>query len=574
MANVLGELFSEIAESIRGGLGDIGTMKPNAFPDRIDEIVELLQNAGSGDGGGGSGGSGSSTSTLKIKSGSYKVDANGSRAEVAHGLGTMPDLVIVYIAGAYELDALQNSSGRYLLYTWGIKDSFDASSYGGYAIPGFHTASVPALNEVSSIGVYCPNDEVFQFGNANTTANGRLMPNMSYYWMAFSGMGGGSSADIRYVTFMNDTGTKAEGKKAVAVGDDCADPIARGVFDTPTKESTPQYSYTFSGGWATTPGGGKDANALKAVTEDRTVYANFISTLRTYTLTFCDDDGTVLNTKTYTYGSTPSYTPTKADHLFTGWIPALSVVTGDASYTASWVEAKAFADAAWETIAARSADGTASQFWKVGDKKTFEISGGEQITVVIAGFNHDDLADGSGKAGITLVFDSLPSSVYYWDSLKFGTMYGTRSYMYNGDIHSNLGTVKAYLPTALSAVIKTVTKEVYDDDLNNGNKTTYDQSLWFLSLNEMGYNPDATATTDLPVLGSKYDYFDSFTDIGDTIKNGSCANQKTGYWTRSDFYSGARKVYAVSSSGRAELFSGDQVSAKGNRYQYRIGFCI
>ena len=70
MANVLGELFSEIAESIRGGLGDIGTMKPNAFPDRIDEIVELLQNAGSGDGGGGSGGSGSSTSTLKIKSGS------------------------------------------------------------------------------------------------------------------------------------------------------------------------------------------------------------------------------------------------------------------------------------------------------------------------------------------------------------------------------------------------------------------------------------------------------------------------------------------------------------------------
>ena len=38
MANVLGELFGEIAESIRGKTGDTGTMKPAQFPEKIRAI--------------------------------------------------------------------------------------------------------------------------------------------------------------------------------------------------------------------------------------------------------------------------------------------------------------------------------------------------------------------------------------------------------------------------------------------------------------------------------------------------------------------------------------------------------
>ena len=97
--------------------------------------------------------------------------------------------------------------------------------------------------------------------------------------IAVGGGSGGSSADVRYVTFMDDTGTIEYGKKAVAVGDDCADPIARGIFGTPTKESTAQYDYTFSGGWATTPGGEADSNVFREVSEDRTVYAVFLQEL-------------------------------------------------------------------------------------------------------------------------------------------------------------------------------------------------------------------------------------------------------------------------------------------------------
>ena len=147
---------------------------------------------------------------------------------------------------------------------------------------------------------------------------------------------GGGSADLRYVTFMDDTGTVEYGKKAVAVGDDCADPIARGIFGTPTKESTAQYNYTFSGGWATVPNGGINANALKGVTDDRTVYANFIGALREYTITFKDDDGSILKQQTYVYGSTPVYTPDKEGFSFIAWNPAITAVTGNASYTAQW----------------------------------------------------------------------------------------------------------------------------------------------------------------------------------------------------------------------------------------------
>ena len=97
--------------------------------------------------------------------------------------------------------------------------------------------------------------------------------------------GGGSSEDVCYVTFMSEDGSEVYGIKPVAVGDDCADPIARGLFDTPTKESTAQYSYTHYG-WSLAANGATNADALKSVTEDRTVYATFVSAVRYYTISY------------------------------------------------------------------------------------------------------------------------------------------------------------------------------------------------------------------------------------------------------------------------------------------------
>ena len=53
MANALKELFTETANAIRDGLGDIGTFKPSSFPEKIREIVKLIGTGGGGGSGGG-----------------------------------------------------------------------------------------------------------------------------------------------------------------------------------------------------------------------------------------------------------------------------------------------------------------------------------------------------------------------------------------------------------------------------------------------------------------------------------------------------------------------------------------
>lgn len=147
---------------------------------------------------------------------------------------------------------------------------------------------------------------------------------------------------IRYVTFMNYDGTVEYGRKSVIKGENCVDPVTGGFLDTPTRESSVIYNYTFMG-WATEPNGGVNADALKAVTEDRTVYANFASSIRYYTITFYDSDGaTVLTTKSVAYGAIPEYVPpSKTGYTFVGWDKPLVAVTGATSYIAQWTESAA-----------------------------------------------------------------------------------------------------------------------------------------------------------------------------------------------------------------------------------------
>ena len=107
--------------------------------------------------------------------------------------------------------------------------------------------------------------------------------------------------------------------------------------DTPTKEATAQYTYTFDG-W--TP-------EIVPVTGDATYTAQFTSTVNKYDITWVDGDGNTLKTEQVEYGATPSYTgdtPTKtatAQYSYTfnnAWSPAIETVTGDATYTAQFSE--------------------------------------------------------------------------------------------------------------------------------------------------------------------------------------------------------------------------------------------
>jgi len=106
------------------------------------------------------------------------------------------------------------------------------------------------------------------------------------------------------------------------------------TYADPTKAETDQYTYTFAG-WSP---------AVVAATSDATYTATYTSTVKTYTITWKNDDGSVIDTTTVEFGAVPTHAdPTKAadaqyTYTFAGWSPAVAAVTGEATYTATYTE--------------------------------------------------------------------------------------------------------------------------------------------------------------------------------------------------------------------------------------------
>ena len=104
------------------------------------------------------------------------------------------------------------------------------------------------------------------------------------------------------------------------------------IHDDVTKAADAQYTYTFAG-W--TPD-------LVAVTGDAEYTATYTETVIEYTVTWKNDDGSVIDTTTVEYGVVPTHADvTKAadaqyTYTFAGWDPAITAVTGDATYTATY----------------------------------------------------------------------------------------------------------------------------------------------------------------------------------------------------------------------------------------------
>ena len=396
------------------------------------------------------------------------------------------------------------------------------------------------------------------------------------------GGGGGSSADVCYVTFMSYDGSVEYGKKAVAIGDDCANPISRGVFTTPTRESDVQYNYTFYG-WATEPNGAANSSWNKAVTEDKTVYANFSKTVRYYTVTYYDTDGTtVLKTESLAYGSTPVYVPEKEGYGFTGWEPSLTSVTEDAAYCAQWTELVVFANASWADIARISEEGTATQHFKIGDTKDVTLSDGEVITIEIIAFNHDVLADGSGKAGITVLTNHVLENPVSMNSTATNSG-GWASSQLRTSLNS--GDINALLPDTLKAVVKPVTKKTTEPS-DEYTRTDTTDSFWILSTTEAGY------TGHMSGQGNRYGVYSASsstsmmsTKLVKKLKSDDDSITTRLYWLRTPhYYRNSTSFYAINFNDTNNApsitdFQANSTLKVGNSVADRdiylvFGFCI
>lgn len=131
-----------------------------------------------------------------------------------------------------------------------------------------------------------------------------------------------------------------------------ATPVYGGV--TPTKDETLYHTYAFTG-WSP---------SVTSVTGNAIYTAQFSQTAITHAITWKNYDGSILKTDNLSYGVTPNYvgpTPVRTKtaeytYTFTGWSPNVTSVTGPATYTAQFSQAR----------------NTYTVIWKNHDGKTLE----------------------------------------------------------------------------------------------------------------------------------------------------------------------------------------------------------
>ena len=338
--------------------------------------------------------------------------------------------------------------------------------------------------------------------------------------------GGGGSGGIptgyHSVTFMN--GDNVLFERLVLSGDDCPDPITQGRIETPTKESTPQYNYTHSG-WTSVDGGTANSSILKNITEDKVVYSAFTETVRTYTITFYDEDGTtVLNTEQVAYGGSSTYTYKKDNHIFLGWTPEPTNITADLECVGAWQESYSFADASWEYIAQLAEGGQASQAFSVGDTRTETIDG-SNFTLEIIGFDHDTITDTGELAGITVWIKNYTKTSARTTAVK-PTWYDNLHTKYEVPIFD-------LLSSELQSVIKSVTKE-YIEAPSGYSERTCTAKIWSLSAEEIGVERGKSNVAE----GTIYEKFANYPSKGYNSSSYTYSDIKTGnrYWLRSFYW--------------------------------------
>ena len=268
------------------------------------------------------------------------------------------------------------------------------------------------------------------------------------------------------VTFQNWDGTVLDVQYVEANGS-AVEPIAAGRIPTPTKDRTPQYSYTFS----------KWNGLYTNVTGNRLITAEYTSTVNQYTVRFYNYT-TILQTTTVDYGSsvvyeglTPEYSGTDTGYfLFVGWSTDTSFVESDMDVHAMFEKAEvpatvtAFGDCTWVQIKAVAEAGNVNDngdweidgvvWWSVGDEKTLTLSTGEEVVLQLWDFAHDDKPDGT-KSKLTigtkgLLTDTMTQIGKSW------RLSDAREYLNE--------TIYSYLPSDLIYIITDVNKNSLSSD--------------------------------------------------------------------------------------------------------------
>ena len=307
MANVLAELFQNTANAIREKTGETGTMKPAEFPDKIRAIET-------------GGGVGNLVTLIATENGTYyptEALAIGKTYRLKNTY-TQEELIAFYNLSETiaPINSLSNGSMLFdtsddhmlmvVAITMGetyygvlvVNDNYnnaiqiwlpqEAATVAGIGdSEGWYvTADMTAFTPLSEILAFTFSESGNLYATDLSDLNGLFdLPSADgFSSVTVNVRGSVENAVVWTVTFIGADGSTLC-QKLCLDGDDCYDPVITEKIGTPTKASTPQYSYTYNG-WSLTDGGTADGNVLANVTEDRTVYAAFVENLIYYTVNF------------------------------------------------------------------------------------------------------------------------------------------------------------------------------------------------------------------------------------------------------------------------------------------------
>jgi hypothetical protein len=367
-------------------------------------------------------------------------------------------------------------------------------------------------------------------------------------------------------------------------------------YTNPTRESTAQYDYTFSK-W--------EGDFDTPMTAAREFYATYYNTIRKYSVYFYNEDTLLQTQENIQYGSSTSYTgstPVKTgvdnpdEYVFKGWIPSPNNITGETKCYAlfkftgylfgklgkvdgedygygtvdnpNWDNINAY----WNVISAdvesykngiMSEDDFMSKY-PIGGRMIIPInlsSGLVYADVEVIGYNHDNLADGSGKAPLTFFCADLPQILYRMNE-ESSNAGGYEASEMRQFVNGELITA---LPDNLQTVIKPVYK-ISDGGSTNATLVTTIDSCWLASYNEVGFVDGGTN-----ISGQGEVYSNIFSSSNDSRKKYITDNADTGgWWLRTSEYTlnSSSMFFRVQKSGAKY---GDIAFLK---HYVAFGFCI
>lgn len=215
------------------------------------------------------------------------------------------------------------------------------------------------------------------------------------------------------------------------------------------------------------------------------------------------------------------------------------------------------AENTWEMIAQACADNAPIlDSWLVGDEKD-EVINGETLTFVIVGKDHDDLADGSGKAPLTFGMKNLMAETRQMNATNTnsGSFAGSEMYI------ELSGTIYPNLPTELKDAIKAVNKKTSSGGGSSVIRTDA-MYLWLFSEIEVF----GAANYSCAGEGTQYPYFATTAERIKRLSNG--AGAASYWWERSSYRANSGGFCRVITSGSAGNFPAS------NSLGVCFGFCI